>query len=252
MSTFARARRSPQRSIIGLIVALASAPLASAGVIDYGPTLHDNGGSGYGPLLGYTGTFDVPQFDDLGGTRPLTQVSLLVVLESFYGKHEFDNEAAGGGTVTLAIGSWVRVQGPLPSSGSRLIVIADAVESVTGAVTGDTDAAADFLGTDSISIVGTYSDDAKSAAKTAADDLAPYIGGGLVTFSFDGGRSTTGTVLTSGGVERLDWPGFTTPPLHNFMFETSVTYTYAPEPAALSLMALGLGSLFARMRRSNR
>ena len=232
------------------VLLLAAAPNASADSITHGLTLHDNGGSGYGPLLGYTGSFDVPQFDDLFGTRTLTEARLLVYIESSYGKNEFDNEAFGGGTVTLAIGSWVRVQGPEPLVGSRLSVTADAVESVTAPISGDTDGIpADFLGADYLSITGTSSTDTKSAGKTAAADLAPYIGTGVVTFVFDGGRSTAGTILTAAGWQRIDWPGFTTPPLHNYTFETLVTYEYVPEPATLSLLALGGLAMIRRRRK---
>ncbi|MBP7745831.1 MAG: hypothetical protein KA383_06825 [Phycisphaerae bacterium] len=57
---------------------LASSPVGAA-IITYGPTLHDNGGAGYGN--GATGSFLVPQFDDLAGALTLTKVTLTVQID---------------------------------------------------------------------------------------------------------------------------------------------------------------------------
>lgn len=225
---------------IGASIFATFASSADADVIVHGPRLHDNGGIGFGPLSGpQFGTFTEPQFDDLGGALTLTKVTLTVTVDSMHGKAEFDNQFAAGGMVTLAIGSLVDVSGPDPVLGAPLNVTADAVQTTTGFVTSIIEFPADFTGLDSISLTGTSSTDTESDFFTTANELAPYIGAGLVTFGFDGGRSTTGTILTPAGSHRIDHPGFTSPPLHKYTFTTTVTYEYVPEPTSLGLLWLG-------------
>ncbi len=238
----------------GLVGALAVTNFlshADAAVEVHGPRLHDNGGIGFGPLNGpQFGTFTEPQFDDLGGTRTLEKVTLTVTIDSLYGKAEFDNQFAAGGIVTLAIGSFVDVSGPDPVPGAPLNVTADAVETLTGPVAAtEGEIPANFSGPDYIAITGTASTDSDSDFFTTPAELAPYIGAGLVTFDFDGGRSTTGTMLTPAGVHRIDHPGFTTPPLHNYTFTTTLTYQFVPEPSSLVLLLLGAFPLLRRRKR---
>jgi hypothetical protein len=218
--------------VLGLGVA------AQAGTITYGPTLHNNGGALYEGHA--TGTFEIPQFDDLGGTLTLTGVNLTVKVESYDGKQEFDNESFSPASVVLGIGAHVGVKGPDPVGGSRLIVNPTATETVTGFVTGDTDGLpADFIGTDSWSVTGHYAADTKADSRTAAADLAPYIGAGNATFEFDGGTSTAGTGPLPDGWDRVTAP--------QYKFTTTVEYMFTPEPATLSLLALGgLGLLRRR------
>ena len=211
----------------------------AAGTITYGPTLHNNGGPPfYGwPSGVYGGAFLVPQFDDLGGTRTLTKATVTVKVESYDGKHEYDNESLSGATITLGIGSWVRVKCPDPGiSGSRLIVIPDATETSSHDITADTDGLpADFIGTDAWSVTGHYAANTKVGSATAAADLAPYIGTGNGLFEFDGGTSTTGTSSLPSGAVRVT--------ATQFKFTTTVEYTFVPEPATgvlLGVAALGL------------
>ncbi len=227
-------------ALCGVAVVCLIQPQAGAAIITHGPTLHDNGGSGYGN--GATGSFLVPQFDDLGGTRTLTQVTLTVKIDGTGGQHEFDNESTSGATITLGIGSTVGVKGPL--GGTQLIVNPDAYVTVTGWVDPDNDPGfGDFAGTDYLSIIGGAVSDTQSAFRTSAASLAPYIGAGNVTFDFDGGTSTNGTsALPSPGANKVTF-GTT-----NFSFTTTVTYEYVPEPATLSLLALG-GLMVTRRRR---
>jgi hypothetical protein len=215
---------------------------AQAGTITHGPTLHDNGGPPF--YLGYkVGTFDVPRFLASSPGDILTSVLLRVKVESYDGKHELDNESwSWSGSVTLGIGAYVGVQGPIPVGGSRLTVDSRATETATGSVTTDSEGLpADFIGPDSFSITGHYAADTKADSRTAALDLAPYIGAGDVTFEFTGGTSTYGTGPLPDGWIRVTAP--------EYKFTTTVEYTYTPEPATLSLLALGGLALLRRRKR---
>jgi hypothetical protein len=153
---------------------------------------------------------------------------------------EFDNQFTAGGMVTLAIGSFVDVAGPDPAIGAPLIANADAVETLTGPVAAtEGEIPANFAGPDYILLTGTMSTDTDTESYTTAAELAPYIGAGMVTFDFDGGRSLTGEVLTPAGTRRVDHPGFTSPPLHNYTFTTTLTYEFVPEPASAVLLVIG-------------
>jgi hypothetical protein len=229
-------------AVLGAALMLALSAGAQAGTLVVGPDFHDNSGLRYDN--GATGTFEVPQFDDLGGTRTLTKVTLTVRINSYGGKHEFDNESFLGDTITLGIGAQVRVKGPDPVLGSRLIVNPDAVETLTGFATADTDGLPpDFVGTDALSITGVYATDIRVGSRTDPWDIAPYIGTGNVTFEFDGGTSTSGTRLTDAGSDRI------TTGTNHFDFTTLVEYEYTPEPATLSMLALGGLALLRRRKR---
>lgn len=204
-----------------------------------------------GPFSGSTmGMFDVPQFDTLGGTRTLTGVEVEVIIDTFDGKREFDNQSPTGGMVTLAIGSTVRVKGPIPGVGSQIVVIPDAVTTASTVITATTgDLPADFAGTDYAFVDGGILSDLKTASRSAAGDLAPYIGAGLVTFNWDlAGNSFTGqdVSVTGGGTFR------TTNTTYNF--HTTVYYTYVPEPGTLALAGIGAATfaMAAAARRRGR
>ena len=230
------------RSTIGAVFAVALvlglSAGAQAGTITYGPTLHNNSGALY---LGYnTGTFEVPQFLD-GPDDILTSVLLRVKVESYDGGHAIDNNMWDwSGSVTLGIGAYVGVQGPIPVGGSRLTVDSRATETATGSVTVDHGGSTDFIGPDSFSMTGFYATDTQADSRTAALDLAPYIGAGNVTFAFTGGTSTYGTGwLPDGG----NW--VTAP---QYKFTTTVEYTFTPEPSTLSLLVLGGLALIRRQK----
>ena len=230
--------RSTIIAVFAAALVLGLSVVAQAGTITYGPTLHNNSGALY---LGYnTGTFEVPQFLD-GPDDILTSVLLRVKVESYDGKHAIDNGSwSWSGSVTLGIGAYVGVQGPVPAGGSRLTVDCRATETATGSVTADHGGSTDFIGPDSFSMTGFYATDTQADSRTAALDLAPYIGAGNVTFAFTGNTSTYGTgPLPDGG----DWVIFPT-----YKFTTTVEYTYTPEPATLSLLALGGFGLLRRRK----
>jgi len=227
-------------AVFAAALVLGLSVVAQAGTITYGPTLHNNGGPPF--YLSYnTGTFDVPRFLASSPGDILTSVLLRVKVESYDGGHAVDNNSwSWSGDVTLGIGAYVGVQGPIPAGGSRLTVDCRATETATGSVTIDTGPPTDFIGPDSFSITGHYATDTKADSRTAALDLAPYIGAGNVTFAFTGNTSTYGTgPLPDGG----DWVIFPT-----YKFTTTVEYTFTPEPATLSLLALGGFGLLRRRK----
>ncbi|PYJ06711.1 MAG: hypothetical protein DME25_05885 [Verrucomicrobia bacterium] len=221
---------------VGAVLAVLWCYPVRANTLTYGPDPH------YSGLLDLftglnTGSFTYPQFDDAGGSLMLNKVTLTVEVVTVSGRHAFDNESGAGATITLAIGSQVRVKGPLPFIGSQLIVNPDATETTTGFVGPDSEPGsgpADFAGTDYLSITGSGTTDTRLAFKTSSFDLAPYLGTGDVTFDFDGGTSTTGT-------SALPSPGANLVEASSWMFYTTLDYEYTevPEPGALTLFLLG-------------
>ena len=223
---------------------LAGAGRASAATISFGPdtegpykALTDNPGSG---------SFTLPQFDTLGGARVLTGVTVEVIIDSFGGKAEFDNQSATGGPITLSIGSSVRVKGP--ASPSQVVVIPLAITTASSTITGTTgDFPADFAGTDYFFVNGLDLSDTKSASRTSAGDLAPYIGAGNVTFAWDlAGLSTAGqdtSAFDSGSFRASET---------TFYFHTTVHYDFVPEPASLGLLIPGILLLLRRRVRGPR
>lgn len=227
--------------MFGILLAGASWPVATAraGLVEsHGPHIE-------GPFSGYsTGSFTVSQFDTMGGTRTLTDVTVEVRIDSFGGKREFDNQSLTGGSIVLAIGSTVRVKGPAPAGGSQIIVIPDAVTTKATSVTATTgELPADFAGSDYAFLDGVTVSDLKSATRSSASDLSPYIGSGNVTFAWDlAGNSTTGQNVTVGGAFR------TTNTTYDFT--TTVHYTYVPEPTSSMSSLVVLGGLALIRRRT--
>jgi hypothetical protein len=197
--------------------------------------------------VGSVGTFTVPQYADPGG-MPLTKVTLKVSALSFGGSNTFDNEDPIGGTATVTIGTDVKVNGPL--IGSALVVHAVPLYVNSGSVTGDNDGVPDFIGTDSIKVIGgTTASDVNSTSRTAAFDITPYQGAGLVTFDFSMLTSTAGSFsTTAGGANSVEFGSISA------SFTATVTYEFVPEPTSFALLFTG-GSLIAlvaycRRRRS--
>jgi hypothetical protein len=181
--------------------------------------------------VGSVGTFSIPQYTDPGG-MPLTKVTLRVAADSFGGSNTFDNEDHAGGAATVAIGTDVKVSGPL--IGSPLIVHAVPVNTNSGFVAGDNDGAPDFLGTDSIKITGTIASDLQSASRTAAFDIAPYEGAGWVTFDYSTLTSTAGSFSTTGGgANFVDFGSISAE------FTATITYEFVPEPSCIVLALVG-------------
>ncbi len=197
----------------------------------------------FGPVavpLASTALAPLSLFDPALGT--LTQVDLMLDADALAGQISWDNEAAIPTDVTLGIGAEVTIT---TTFGNSVVAVPLQLGSALG-VAADNDAAADFVGTDSFSVVGGIGNDADNVVLTAALDLANYTGIG--TFGIDVAAIVTNFLSTTGGFGPImQTPGQT---------EGTVTVTYQfipiPEPTTASLLSLGLVGIAAVRRRRAR
>ncbi len=221
----------------GLALGLLSAPLvcasaATAATISFNTT--------FGPVavpLASTALAPLSLFDPALGT--LTEVKLTLDADAFAGSIAWDNEAGIPTDVTLGIGAEVMIT---TTFGNSVVVVPLQLGSAIG-VAADNDGAADFIGTDSFSVVGGIGNDANDAVLTAALDLANYTGIG--TFGIDVEAVVQNFLSTTGGFGPIQQtPGQT---------QGTVTVTYEfipiPEPSTALLLGLGLLGFAARARR---
>ncbi len=176
-------------------------------------------------------TVQLPQFDPSMGT--LVKVTLTLDVTTTGGTIVHDNEAGSPSDVTLGVGATVEAFAP-----SALTVVAVPLQTDTGSVEADSDAAADFVGDDSFAIATTSGSDDDTAM--LLNTFAPYVGTGTFDTVI---KNTIETFLsTSGGFGPNDAnPG-------TFDGTVTVTYEYIPEPASLALLGLG-GLCLIRRRR---
>lgn len=178
-------------------------------------------------------------FDPALGT--LTKVTLTLDANTSAGAISWDNEAVIPTDVTLGIGAEVTAVG---LAGITAIAIPLQLGSALG-IDADNDAAADFVGTDSFTVLGGSGFDSDFDELVAG--LAVYVG--LGTFDVTVAGVVQNFLSTTGGFGPISQtPGVT---------DGTVTVAYeftpvVPEPSTALLLASGLGALAVRLRRRAR
>lgn len=224
------------RRVFCLLVAAFSVAVGAAGA--NASTISFN--NAFGPVgvpLALTPLAPLSLFDPSLGT--LTQVELSLDADAFSGSIAWDNEAAIPTDVTLGIGAQVTIT---TTFGNSVIAVPLQLGSALG-VAADNDGAADFVGTDSFSVVGGTGNDTDSAFLTAAIDLANYTG--LGTFGIDVEALVQNFLSTTGGFGPIQQTAGVT------SGTVSVTYTFTavPEPSTALLFGGGLIAMAAGRRR---
>jgi hypothetical protein len=178
------------------------------------------------------------QFDPALGT--LTKVTLTLDANAFAGSIDWDNEAAIPTDVTLGIGAQVTAVG---LAGLSVIAIPLQIGSQNG-VAADNDGAADFVGTDSFSVVGGTGNDTQS--NILLSGFGAYIGTG--TFDTTIASVVQNFLSTTGGFGPIQQ----TPGQTSGLVTVTYEYSPVPEPSTAMLLALGLGGLAVRRGRQTR
>ncbi len=178
-------------------------------------------------------TLALPMFDPALGE--LTKVTLTLVATTFGGTIAWDNEAPFATDVTLGIGAEVTAVG---LGGITLVAVPFQIGSAMG-IAADNDGAADFVGTDSFSVVGGSGSDSDMAMLTTG--LGVYIGPG--TFDVDVSAMVETFLSTTGGFGPImSGPGSTDGTV-------TVSYTFIPLPPAVWLGTLGFVAIIVLRRK---
>jgi hypothetical protein len=202
-------------TIIGLLALAALLALFAQGQPAYAASI--SFADTYGPAavpFSASPLATLSQFDPAQGT--LTKVTLTLDANTSGGTIVFDNEAGVATDVTLGIGAQVTAVG---LAGITAVAIPLQVDSAVG-IAADNDDAADFIGTDSFSVVSGSGSDSDTAILTAG--LGVYIG--LGTFDVTISASVENFLSTTGGFGPLSQvPGITDGTV-------TVTYEFTPPP----------------------
>ncbi len=177
-------------TIIGLLALAVLLALFAQGRPAYAATI--SFADTYGPLavpFPASPLATLSQFDPAQGT--LTKVTLTLDANTSGGTINWDNEAGIATDVTLGIGATVTAVG---LAGITAAALPLQVDSAVG-IAADNDDAADFIGTDSFSVVGGSGSDSGTGMLTAG--LGVYIG--LGTFDVTISASVENFLSTTGG-----------------------------------------------------
>ncbi len=218
--------------IITAVVMLCSVSMASAATLSYSTS--------FGPdavtSVGYNKP--LPQFNPALGTLDSVTIELYVLNSG--SSLLWDNESLIPTAVTLSIGATVTATAP-----STLVVVA--VPLQTGGPTGVTadeipdDGAGDFAGPDYFGIFGGTGNDTQS--NQLLINLGPYIGTGNFNTWIE---SVANVIIETTGGES----GAISSDAGDFEGTIEVTYDYTvPEPATMSLLAVGSLAMLKRRRR---
>jgi hypothetical protein len=146
----------------------------------------------FGPFVpGFpgNGTFDIPQFDSHNGTLHLTSFRITVTLRSEGGASGLENEGPSTGSATVTVGTDANIVRQSQAPGPPWDLVLSATQSVTNPnVQPDGDAAPDFVGTDSVVVIGgtgaNAATDTQVFTSSSPATLAEFIGVGTVTFAY--------------------------------------------------------------------
>lgn len=186
----------------------------------------------FGETTDWTHTFQLPQFDDMGGTRTL--LSVVITLDSTIdASAQTENLESWENSITLTLDATVSLEFlgmPLVApTGVQKLEVFDAAPF---------DGVIDFAGVSggAFDLSGFAAD---SSSRSAPDDLSPWIGTGMV--DIEGFGISRSTATGPGNV------------LFNFQTSASglvtIRYEYVPTPGAWTILAASVMLIAPRRRR---
>ena len=198
-------------TILGVILAITAA--SQAAFIPYDVN--------YGTSVPGTQTVQLPKYN---GSDTLIGVQLILESFAYAGSIVWDNESDTPTNVTLGIGANVTATGPDLTT----LVAVPMTQGNDPSVDADNDGTVDFVGADSFFLAGGTSSDSDS---TFATNLSLYEGLGM--FDIDIEAIVATLHLAVGGSGDVQTTAGTTDG------KVKVIYKTVPEPATMSLLAIG-------------